>query len=253
MREGLFAGKVYHQNAVEFTAAGLGRGTHSVSLRESSCPSTAGVFVSLDKCIGCLLHSTTPRVPRCYARGLSGTGRLSGRTCPTGGRVLLVAFGSSAHIVMQLARHRQCMVDVLTRSSGHQAIARDLGAAWVGDDPEKLPQSMIPRWLTETGSLAKTHFGRIKARCAMHKVAWTLIDEVLTPDSSRSWPASQYTIGQEQPSFDKQYVRNYLQQLVDAGQWNKEAPGPTLPHDIVANTTARYLEAYEKLTGEPLD
>jgi phosphoribosylaminoimidazole-succinocarboxamide synthase len=81
----------------------------------------------------------------------------------------------------------------------------------------------------------------------------TLIDEVLTPDSSRFWPASQYTIGQEQPSFDKQYVRNYLQQLVDAGQWNKEAPGPTLPHDIVANTTARYLEAYEKLTGEPLD
>jgi len=79
-----------------------------------------------------------------------------------------------------------------------------------------------------------------------------LIDEVLTPDSSRFWPADRYTIGQDQPSFDKQYVRNYLQQLVDAGQWQKQAPGPSLPDDIVHNTTQRYIDAYEKLTGQPL-
>jgi phosphoribosylaminoimidazole-succinocarboxamide synthase len=79
-----------------------------------------------------------------------------------------------------------------------------------------------------------------------------LIDEVLTPDSSRFWPADQYEVGRDQPSFDKQYVRDYLQQLVDQGQWNKEAPGPELPEQIVRNSTQKYLEAYEKLTGQAL-
>src|SRR5690606_10920574 len=80
-----------------------------------------------------------------------------------------------------------------------------------------------------------------------------LIDEVLTPDSSRFWPADQYAVGRDQPSYDKQYVRNYLQTLVDAGQWNKEAPGPVLPDEIVRNTKEKYLEAYKALTGRPLD
>jgi phosphoribosylaminoimidazole-succinocarboxamide synthase len=79
-----------------------------------------------------------------------------------------------------------------------------------------------------------------------------LIDEVLTPDSSRFWPADEYETGRDQASFDKQFVRNYLQKLVDAGQWNKQPPGPELPEHIVNNTTKRYLEAYEKLTGQSL-
>jgi propanol-preferring alcohol dehydrogenase len=74
--------------------------------------------------------------------GLIGYRALERAKVPDGGRVLLVGFGSSAHIVMQLARHRQYTVDVLTRSPGHQAMARELGAAWVGDDPEKLPQGI---------------------------------------------------------------------------------------------------------------
>ena len=80
-----------------------------------------------------------------------------------------------------------------------------------------------------------------------------LIDEALTPDSSRFWPADQYEPGRDQPSFDKQYVRNYLQQLVDAGSWNKEAPGPTLPREIVENSRQKYLDAYQALTGRALD
>ncbi len=72
-----------------------------------------------------------------------------------------------------------------------------------------------------------------------------LMDEVLTPDSSRFWPASEYGIGRGQPSFDKQFVRDYL----ETQDWNKEAPGPVLPEDIVQGTSARYKEAYEKLTG----
>jgi len=79
-----------------------------------------------------------------------------------------------------------------------------------------------------------------------------LIDEVMTPDSSRFWPMDDYNPGRDQPSFDKQYVRNYLQELVDSGQWDKTPPGPTLPPDVVAGTVARYEDAYQRITGEPL-
>jgi phosphoribosylaminoimidazole-succinocarboxamide synthase len=80
-----------------------------------------------------------------------------------------------------------------------------------------------------------------------------VIDEVLTPDSSRFWPADQYKPGQDQPSFDKQYVRNYLQELVDQGKWDKTPPGPRLPDEVVRNSLSRYLEAYHKLTGRKLE
>ncbi len=76
-----------------------------------------------------------------------------------------------------------------------------------------------------------------------------LIDEVLTPDSSRFWPADKYESGRDQESFDKQYVRNYLQGLVNAGQWDKTPPGPELPEEIVANTASKYREAVDRLAG----
>ena len=75
-----------------------------------------------------------------------------------------------------------------------------------------------------------------------------LIDECLTPDSSRFWPADQYLVGQSPPSFDKQFVRDYLETL----DWNKTPPGPTLPADIIEKTAAKYREAFEVLTGGPL-
>jgi phosphoribosylaminoimidazole-succinocarboxamide synthase len=74
-----------------------------------------------------------------------------------------------------------------------------------------------------------------------------LVDEVCTPDSSRLWPADTYEPGHAQPSFDKQYVRDWL----DASGWDREPPPPELPADVVANTAARYREAYERLAGEP--
>jgi phosphoribosylaminoimidazole-succinocarboxamide synthase len=76
-----------------------------------------------------------------------------------------------------------------------------------------------------------------------------LIDEVMTPDSSRFWPADEYSPGGPQPSFDKQYVRDWL----DESGWDHEPPAPDLPPDVVDNTVARYREAYERLTGEPFD
>ena len=75
-----------------------------------------------------------------------------------------------------------------------------------------------------------------------------LADEVLTPDSSRFWPAESYAVGSNPPSLDKQFVRDYLESL----DWNKQAPGPRIPDDVVAKTSAKYLEAYRMLTGKSL-
>jgi phosphoribosylaminoimidazole-succinocarboxamide synthase len=79
--------------------------------------------------------------------------------------------------------------------------------------------------------------------------ALVLADEALTPDSSRFWPAGDYEPGRAQPSFDKQYVRDWCEAL----EWNKQPAGPPLPGDVVAGTRARYVEAFERLTGIPFD
>ena len=76
-----------------------------------------------------------------------------------------------------------------------------------------------------------------------------LADEIFTPDSSRFWPADEYEPGRSQPSFDKQFVRDYCESL----DWDKTPPGPELPDDVVAGTRARYVEAFERLTGTPFD
>jgi len=77
----------------------------------------------------------------------------------------------------------------------------------------------------------------------------TLADEVLTPDSSRFWPADKYAPGRAQDSYDKQYVRDYLEQI----HWNKQPPAPALPPDVARRTSEKYLEAYSQLTGRKLD
>lgn len=87
----------------------------------------------------------------------------------------------------------------------------------------------------------KFEFGEIDGRII-------LVDEVLTPDSSRFWPADQYQVGTSPVSLDKQYVRDYLETL----DWNKTAPGPELPADVVRKTSDKYLEAYRMLTGRSL-
>jgi len=80
-----------------------------------------------------------------------------------------------------------------------------------------------------------------------------LIDEVLTPDSSRFWPANQYAPGGPQPSFDKQPLRDWLDGERRAGRWDGNAPPPTLPPEVIAATSQRYLDAFTRLTGAPLD
>ncbi|MDP9349211.1 MAG: phosphoribosylaminoimidazolesuccinocarboxamide synthase [Gemmatimonadota bacterium] len=80
-----------------------------------------------------------------------------------------------------------------------------------------------------------------------------LIDEILTPDSSRFWPADRYAPGRGQPSFDKQPLRDYLEGLHAAGRWDKQAPGPDLPEEVVEETSRRYQDAFRRLTGHTLD
>jgi phosphoribosylaminoimidazole-succinocarboxamide synthase len=92
----------------------------------------------------------------------------------------------------------------------------------------------------------KFEFGRRDGRTI-------LVDEVLTPDSSRFWPAEEYRPGRPQPSFDKQPLRDFLDAERRAGRWNGEAPAPALPSGVVAATSARYLDAYRRLTGRPLE
>jgi phosphoribosylaminoimidazole-succinocarboxamide synthase len=87
----------------------------------------------------------------------------------------------------------------------------------------------------------KFEFGIIEGRIA-------LVDEVLTPDSSRFWPADQYSPGKPQPSYDKQFVRDYLEQI----GFDKRPPAPALPADVVAATSAKYVEAFTRITGLPL-
>ncbi len=143
--------------------------------------------------------------------------------------------------------------------TGHdENISFDEGAEIVGAD--------LMRWLRDTtlalyeraASYAmergiiladtKFEFGQIPGEASP-----LLVDEIFTPDSSRFWPADEWRPGGEQPSFDKQYVRDYLETLVKDGRWNKTPPGPALPDDVVRNSLARYLEAYRRLTDSTLD
>jgi phosphoribosylaminoimidazole-succinocarboxamide synthase len=130
-------------------------------------------------------------------------------------------------------------------------------AATVGE-PVALELERLSRMIYDTGrdiaakrgiiiADTKFEFGRDRDG------AITLIDEVLTPDSSRFWPADRYTPGTSQPSFDKQPLRDYLDGERRAGRWNGDAPPPPLPQAVVDATSARYLDAFRRITGETLD
>jgi phosphoribosylaminoimidazole-succinocarboxamide synthase len=122
----------------------------------------------------------------------------------------------------------------------------------IGEESANTLRDLSLRLYTEASAYARTRgiiiadtkfeFGRTEDGRII------LIDEALTPDSSRFWPADEYEPGRSQPSFDKQYVRDYLESL----DWDKQPPAPPLPQEVAEATTARYLEAYRLLTGESL-
>lgn len=136
--------------------------------------------------------------------------------------------------------------------SGHdENIPFERAAAIVGRDVAERVRTLSLRLYTEARKYA---LGRgiliadTKFEFGFFGDELLLIDEVLTPDSSRFWPADAYAPGRSQPSFDKQFVRDYLLTLA----WDKTPPAPALPPEIVARTQEKYFEAYEKLTGKRL-
>jgi phosphoribosylaminoimidazole-succinocarboxamide synthase len=137
--------------------------------------------------------------------------------------------------------------------TGHdENISEQQMAAIVGDEVTEFLRDVSLRIYQEASEYARSRgiiiadtkfeFGRDRDGQII------LIDEVLTPDSSRFWPLDDYEVGKSQASFDKQYVRDYLESI----NWDKQPPAPTLPLEVAQATTARYLEAYELLVGEKL-
>jgi phosphoribosylaminoimidazole-succinocarboxamide synthase len=202
-----------------------------------------------------MLCRKTEVVPiECIARGyITGSGwkdyQRTGRVC---GIVLPPGLRNSDRLPEPL------FTPSTKAESGHdENISFEEGAALVGSE--------LMAWLRDTTlslyarardyALArgiiladtKFEFGRLPGEPTP-----LLIDEIFTPDSSRFWPADEWEPGKEQPSFDKQIVRNYLETIVAAGQWDKKPPGPELPGEVVERSLARYLEAYERLTGSRL-
>jgi len=136
--------------------------------------------------------------------------------------------------------------------TGHdENISFDRAASIVGSDVAERVRRLSLRIYAEASAYARGRgilIADTKFEFGFFGDELLLIDEVLTPDSSRFWPADSYAPGRSQPSFDKQFVRDYLLTL----DWDKTPPAPTLPPAIVARTQEKYLEAYEKLTGKRL-
>jgi phosphoribosylaminoimidazole-succinocarboxamide synthase len=139
--------------------------------------------------------------------------------------------------------------------SGHdENISRAETRARLGDVADQLEQLSLQ--LFRFGSRVAENAGLIladtKFEFGERDGQVILIDEVMTPDSSRFWARDSYRAGTTPPSFDKQPLRDYLQRLRNEGKWNGEAPGPHIPADVITAMTNRYLEAYTRLTGSSL-
>ena len=139
-------------------------------------------------------------------------------------------------------------------TSGHdENITREQAAALVGAgrfaEAERLAIALY-RFASDYARARGIIIADTKFEFGVDKAGRLVLgDEALTPDSSRFWPADQYAPGGPQPSFDKQYVRDFVERI----GWSKTPPAPALPDDVVAGTRARYVEAFEKLTGIPFD
>jgi len=205
-----------------------------------------------------VVRKTQPLPIECVVRGyVSGsgwkdykaTGKICGITLPSG--------------LLESDRLPEPIFTPATKAAtGHdENISFERAAALVGADLAERVREISVELYRRAAAYAeprgviladtKFEFGLLGAtldsREGLNSLMW--IDEALTPDSSRFWPAAQYKPGGPQPSFDKQFVRDYLEQI----RWPKTPPGPELPPDVVAATRAKYREAFHILTGRDLD
>ena len=221
---------------------------HLVSIEPGDFPAAARAHREVLAGRSMLVRKTDPLPVECVARGyLSGSGwkdyQRTGAVC---GIALPAGLVESSRLPAPI------FTPATKAESGHdENISEEEAGAIVGRDT-----------IGRLRALTLAIYGRGVAHAERHGIiiadtkfefgwaagALMLIDEILTPDSSRFWPESEYRAGQSQPSFDKQFVRDYLERI----GWNKQPPVPSLPEDVIAKTRDKYLEAYRRLTGRDL-
>ena len=243
-------GRVLNQlSAFWFARTGHIVRNHMLSIDVAAYPAAAQAYATQLEGRSMLSRQTNPLPVECVARGyLSGSGwkdyKATGEVCgiklPAGMR--------------ESDRLPEILFTPATKAdSGHdENISEEAAAKVVGADLlarlKQLTLALYAHGVAHAESkgiiLADTkfEFGLTDSGELL------LIDEMMTPDSSRYWPADQYAPGGPQPSFDKQYVRDYLESI----KWNKQPPVPSLPADVVEGTRSKYLDAYRRLTGQEL-
>ncbi len=226
---------------------------HVIATDPAAYPEPARRHAGILRGRSMLVRRTRPLAIECVVRGyLSGSGwkeyRKTGRVC---GIELPGGLRESDRLP------RPIFTPSTKAESGHDInITEAEAAAVVGEDVARgvrdLSLAVYRRGAEHAEKLGiivadtKFEFGLVDTPDKPPSLM--LIDEVLTPDSSRFWPADHYVPGGPQPSYDKQYVRDYLEQI----GWNKQPPAPALPPDVVAKTREKYVEAFRRLTGRDL-
>ena len=244
-------GRVLNQlSAFWFARTGHIVPNHMLSTTVEEYPAPARGFTTALEGRSMLCRKTTPLPVECVARGyISGSGwkdyKATGAVC---GIELPKGLRESDRLPEPI------FTPATKAESGHdENISEAEAARVVGADLlarlKRLTMELYAHGVTHAESkgiiLADTkfEFGLTDSGELL------LIDEMMTPDSSRYWPRDSYAPGGPQPSFDKQYVRDYLESIA----WNKQPPVPSLPDDVVRNTRAKYLDAYRRLTGRELE
>jgi len=228
---------------------------HVISIDASTFPEPARAAADVLRGRSMLVTLTEPLPIECVARGyLSGSGwkdyQSSGEVC---GVKLPAGLKESDRLPQPI------FTPATKAQTGHDVnISEADAAAIVGGDLLERVRDLTLRLYAEGAAHAescgiivadtKFEFGLLPGDAPAHERV-ILIDEVLTPDSSRFWPRDTYRPGGAQPSFDKQFVRDYLEQI----RWNKQPPVPSLPDDVIGKTRDKYVEAFRRLTGRELD
>ena len=221
---------------------------HRLQKADSPLPDRLKPFTDVLQGRSMIVRKTRPLPIECVVRGyLSGSGwkeyRKSGSVC---GIALPPGLQESSELPQPI------FTPATKAESGHdENISFEQAVALTGLEVAEKARDLSLRLYGFARDLARSRgiiIADTKFEFGLVDGQLILIDEVLTPDSSRFWPASEYAPGRGQPSFDKQFVRDHLETL----DWDKTPPAPALPPEIVAKTQAKYLEAYRLLTGSPL-
>jgi len=223
-------------------------GHHLITTDVNKYPPVLKQYAALLEGRSMLVLKTTPLAVECVVRGyLSGSGWKEYQQKQSVCGIRLPAGLKESDKLPQVIFTPSTKADVGHDQNVDQKYVQDL----VGQDTAQRLKKVSIEVYTRASDYALKKgiiIADTKFEFGLHENKMIIIDEVLTPDSSRFWPLAQYHPGVSQPSFDKQFVRDYLETL----DWNKTPPGPSLPEEIINQTTEKYRDAYRKLTGMDL-